>query len=240
MTVTEKSKYAVLFDLDGTLVDSEPYWQAAEVEIAAKYGYEWTQAQGEKLTGNNLRTSAQMMVEMAALPLSVDETIDALLVGVAAQYEKNGVPWMAGVRTMLEELSRAGIATAVVSASYATLVERVVKDAPEGSLSVFVSGDDQLKCPKPYGDPYQLGAQKLGVEIENCLVVEDSLPGICAGVHSGAANTLIISDLEYTPEKLGEIATGILSPDQIPARLPQIAGAGAITVELVKSLIEKN
>ncbi|MDU1224493.1 HAD family phosphatase [Varibaculum cambriense] len=184
---------AVLFDMDGTLIDSEPLWQRTEAKIVASFGKVWTAEDGEVLTGNSLFKSASIMIERKKLPLAPLELVDKMVSNMHELYISQGVPWIPGARELLSELASAGIPTALVSASYEILVHDVCANAPKGSLEVMVTGSEPNMRQKPSGDPYRLAARRLNVPIQNCLVVEDSAPGIAAGQDAGARLALVRS-----------------------------------------------
>ncbi|WP_122820996.1 HAD family hydrolase [Varibaculum vaginae] len=182
---------AVLFDMDGTLIDSEPLWQRAEEQIAADFGQDWSYEDGQALTGNSLYNSACIMIERKNLPLIPAEVIEMMVSKMQDFYRRQGVPWIAGARDLLSELAAEKIPTALVSASYDNLVSQVCVTAPKGSLEVMVTGSEPNIRQKPFGDPYRLAAQRLRVPVENCLVVEDSAPGLTAGKDAGARLALV-------------------------------------------------
>lgn len=184
---------AVLFDMDGTLIDSEPLWQRTEAKIVASFGKVWTAEDGEVLTGNSLFKSASIMIGRKKLPLAPLELVDKMVSNMHELYISQGVPWIPGARELLSELASAGIPTALVSASYEILVHDVCANAPKGSLEVMVTGSEPNMRQKPSGDPYRLAARRLNVPIENCLVVEDSAPGLAAGQDAGARLALVRS-----------------------------------------------
>lgn len=182
---------AVLFDMDGTLIDSEPLWQRTEAKIVASFGKVWTEEDGESLTGNSLFDSASLMIKLKNLPLTPQTAVDMMVSNMHELYALEGVPWIPGARELLGELTSNQIPTAVVSASYDLLVRDVCASAPQGSLEVMVTGSEPNMQQKPSGDPYRLAAQRLQVPIENCLVVEDSAPGLAAGQDAGARLALV-------------------------------------------------
>lgn len=182
---------AVLFDMDGTLIDSEPLWQRTEAKIVASFGKVWTEEDGETLTGNSLFDSASLMIQLKNLPLEPGTAVEMMVSNMHELYTLEGVPWIPGARELLSELASAQIPTALVSASYDILVRDVCASAPQGSLEVMVTGSVPNMRQKPSGDPYRLAARRLNVPIENCLVVEDSAPGLAAGQDAGARLALV-------------------------------------------------
>lgn len=184
---------AVLFDMDGTLIDSEPLWQRTEAKIVASFGKVWIKEDGDTLTGHSLFDSASLMIELKNLPLAPEKGVEMMVANMHELYAGEGVPWIPGARELLSELASAGIPTALVSASYEILVHDVCANAPKGSLEVMVTGSEPNMRQKPSGDPYRLAARRLNVPIENCLVVEDSAPGLAAGQDAGARLALVRS-----------------------------------------------
>lgn len=184
---------AVLFDMDGTLIDSEPLWQRTEAKIVASFGKVWTEEDGDTLTGHSLFDSASLMIELKKLPLAPEKGVEMMVANMHELYAGEGVPWIPGARELLSDLASAQIPTALVSASYDLLVRDVCASAPQGSLEVMVTGSEPNMRQKPSGDPYRLAASRLNVPIENCLVVEDSAPGLAAGQDAGARLALVRS-----------------------------------------------
>lgn len=182
---------AVLFDMDGTLIDSEPLWQRTEAKIVASFGKVWAKEDGEALTGNSLFDSASLMIKLKSLPLAPKTAVEMMVANMHELYALEGVPWIPGARELLSDLASAQIPTALVSASYDLLVRDVCASAPQGSLEVMVTGSEPNMQQKPSGDPYRLAAQRLQVPIEHCLVVEDSAPGLAAGQDAGARLALV-------------------------------------------------
>lgn len=182
---------AVLFDMDGTLVDSEPLWQAVEGEVVAGWGLRpWDPALWPTLTGGSLRATARAMIRHAGADLGEDEVVGQLLCGMAEKYRRVGVPWVPGALDLLDALSAAGIGRALVSSSYRILLDAVLAGANPGLFGVSIGGDE-VDHPKPAPDPYLQAATALGVSIGDCVVVEDSAPGVRAGLASGAITVAV-------------------------------------------------
>jgi len=173
----------ILLDMDGTLIDSEPYWIAEEQALVASYGGVWSHDDALALVGNSLPYSAQIMRERANLPLSNEQILAQLLTGVTARARAH-VPWRPGAQVFLAELQQAGIPTALVTASYRVFAD-VIMQAASGALTVLVAGDEVTRG-KPDPQPYLLAAEKLGVNPSDCIAIEDSKPGLAAAIASGA------------------------------------------------------
>ena len=125
---------AVLWDMDGTLVDTEPYWYNAEVELVEEYGHSWSVQQSEALIGNALPLSATVL-QQVGVELGVREIIDRLSLAVAQQVRQS-VPWKPGARELLEALRAAAVPCALVTMSEPTLAREVLQHLPAGTFSV--------------------------------------------------------------------------------------------------------
>ena len=173
---------AVLWDMDGTLVDTEPYWIAAEHELVAAHGGTWTHEQAMQLVGNPLLTSARILQE-AGVDLPAEEIVEWLLDRVVAATREL-TPWQPGARELLTAVAEAGVPCALVTMSYARFAEVVVEQSG-GALSVVVTGD-QVTHGKPHPESYLTAAELLGVRAQDCVAVEDSPTGIASAMASGA------------------------------------------------------
>jgi beta-phosphoglucomutase-like phosphatase (HAD superfamily) len=179
---------AVLWDLDGTLVDTEPLWRRAEAGLVAQYGGQWTYEDGLQLVGTALPDYAQVLREHG-VRLSVDEILDDMVVRVL-EGQAGGPPWQPGARELVEALRRAGVPQALVTSSYRSLTVPVVEAT--GAFAVVVPGDEVAGA-KPDPEPYLTAAARLGVDVTRCVVVEDSSKGVAAGLAAGARVLLVES-----------------------------------------------
>jgi HAD superfamily hydrolase (TIGR01509 family) len=173
--------------MDGTLVDTEPYWMVAEHELIAEWGGTWSHEDGLQLVGQGLWSSA-LVFQSRGVGLEPQQIIDVLTDRVLTQIAEH-VPWRPGARELLAEVRAAGIATGLVTMSIRRMADTIVAalDAELGraAFDVVVAGDE-VERPKPYPDPYLRAAELLGVPIADCVAVEDSEPGVASAVASGA------------------------------------------------------
>src|SRR5690606_27875666 len=123
-TKSRRMPAAVLWDMDGTLVDTEPYWLTAETELVRTWGGEWTTEDGLQLVGQGLEHSARIL-QSRGVDLDVDEIVDTLTDRVLAQVRES-VPWRPGSRELLQELRDAGIPTALVTMSIGRMAHAIV------------------------------------------------------------------------------------------------------------------
>ena len=174
---------AVLFDMDGTLVETEPYWMRAERELVAEHGGTWTHEDALGAVGQALLTTGTMRGD-AGVPLEPAEIVTWLVDRVNEQLA-DAVPWRPGAPELLDELRAAGIPCAIVTMSYRSQAQVGADGAPAGTFAHLVTGDE-VGNGKPHPEPYLVGADLFGVRPEDCVAVEDSGPGITSALASGA------------------------------------------------------
>ena len=183
---------AVLWDLDGTLVDTEVLWREEEAALVAERGGTWTLEDGLALVGTALPAYARAL-QGAGVDLPADEIIARISARIIARQEESA-RWQPGARELVAALWAAGVPQALVTSSYRNLTEPVVRDAG-GALAVVIPGDE-VERPKPDPQPYLVAARRLGVAPGDCVVVEDSRVGVAAGLASGAHVLAVESDVE--------------------------------------------
>jgi HAD superfamily hydrolase (TIGR01509 family) len=182
--VTPPAFAAVLWDMDGTLVDTEPYWMAAEGPLVRSYGGTWTHEEALRLVGLGLEDSAAIL-QAAGVRKSTHEIIDYLTDHVMDQLTSKGNPFRPGARELLRALRDAGVKTGLVTMSMRRMATTVVDLIDFDAFDVIVAGDDATR-PKPYPDPYLQACEQLGVSPRECVAIEDSPNGLRSAVASGA------------------------------------------------------
>ncbi|GIG54453.1 HAD family hydrolase [Demequina activiva] len=173
---------AVLWDLDGTLIDSEPFWFASERALAARFGATWSDADAHAQIGAELTVTARSLRD-AGVDLPVPDIIE-LLVAEVAEKVRTSAPWNADARALLERVVAAGIPCALVTMSYSRLAQAFLATAPD-AFAVVVTGD-RVAHGKPHPEPYLTAAAELGVPIAQCVAVEDSPTGVASALAAGA------------------------------------------------------
>ncbi len=174
---------AVLWDLDGTLIDSEPYWMKSEIELAERHGATWTEEDGKSLVGMALKDSTRLMGERFGVELDQDKVINELTDSVTEQLRRE-ILWRPGAQELLRELRRKGVKTALVTMSLRRMALQVVESIPFKAFDVIVAGDDVVHG-KPHAEPYLKAAQLLGVDPRDCVAFEDSISGILSAEAAG-------------------------------------------------------
>lgn len=175
---------AVLWDMDGTLVDTEPYWMVAETELVESFGGVWTHADCMLMVGSGLWASATILQDRG-VEMDADDIVQWLTTRVQDQLTEHGVPWRPGARELLAELKSAGIPMALVTMSVERMARQIVDLIDFAAFDAIVAGD-MVTHSKPHPEAYLTAAASLGVDPEHCVAVEDSAPGVAAAVASGA------------------------------------------------------
>ncbi|WP_340536908.1 HAD family hydrolase [Nocardioides sp. GXZ039] len=185
MTSPAPRPAAVLWDFDGTLVDSHGHWTAAWAEMATRRGGTWTDADTESLVGLDLTDAARAIRDHLGVDDSPQLLVSEMVDGVAERIRVE-VPWRAGARALLEAVHAEGIPCALVTMSYRTLVEPMLERVPPGTFGAVVTGD-AVAHGKPHPEPYLAAAAALGVRPERCVAIEDSRTGVASARAAGCA-----------------------------------------------------
>lgn len=166
------------------MVDSEPEWFLSETEVTSKFGYAWTQEDQVACLGGPLSKVGQYMFDRCDQQQSAQYFIDALIKTQVSRMRGN-TPTMPGAIELVRELQLNGIKTALVSASPRNIVDAVLDNLGHDLFPFSISSDDVSKT-KPDPEGYLKAANIAGVNINECLIFEDSLTGIRAATASGA------------------------------------------------------
>jgi len=186
---------AVLWDMDGTLIDSEPFWLLSESRLASDYGATWTAENGHELIGKSLYDSSALLKDRLSIQdLTVEQVIDRLTDEVVAHL-RTSLPWRPGALELLMDLRQQGVKTALVTMSMRRMALAVVEQIPFHAFDVVVAGDDVV-LGKPNPEPYLKAADLLGVDPKQCIALEDSKTGLAS---AEAAGTLAVGIPNIVP-----------------------------------------
>jgi HAD superfamily hydrolase (TIGR01509 family) len=210
------SLQAVLWDMDGTLVDSEKVWAEVQIELLGSLGAIWTVEDCLQLVGSDLRDAVK--VWMARIPdgaITAEELAERMF-GEVVEALRREVEFRPGAIELLQALRKEEVPCALVSASYRVMIDAVLTHLPPDPFDVIIAGDEVTNG-KPHPEPYLTAATKLGVDPTQCVVIEDSNTGTEAGTAAGAyvvavpqwvtipeaPRRLVVDSLEpLTPESL--------------------------------------
>ena len=176
---------AVLWDMDGTLVDTEPIWWRAEIDTLNRLGGRWTVEDCKSLVGSDLAASAEVWMNRLPAGVITRDKLVAEVHGEVIRGLKAGVTFQPGALDLLAALRTAGVPCALVSASYRSMVDAVLSHCPPDAFGVTVAGDEVGRG-KPHPEPYLTAARLLGADPARSVVLEDSPPGAASGNASGA------------------------------------------------------
>ncbi|WP_345346795.1 HAD family phosphatase [Actinoallomurus liliacearum] len=174
---------AVLFDMDGLLLDSERLWLEAEAEVMAWLGGSWGPEHQEFLVGGSLDRTVAYMLDLTGAPAAPEEVGGRLLDAMGRRLRAD-VPMMPGARDLLDEVRGAGLPSALVSSTHRALMEHALDGIGRDSFTVTVAGDEVSRT-KPHPEPYLAATRLLDVDPRRCVALEDSLNGATSGAAAG-------------------------------------------------------
>ena len=197
----ERLIQAVIFDMDGLLVDSEPVWDKARKAMADIAGKPWSTIDHDAVMGVSTDEWADYMIERLELAMSRQEVIDEV-VGRMTEMYRQGVPYLPGA-VELVELAAADYRTGLASGAHPALIDIVVSDEPMAGRFEVIVAADEVGVGKPAPDVYLETASRLGVDPARCVCLEDSGNGILSGVAAGM-KVIAVPDPRFPPasEKL--------------------------------------
>lgn len=175
---------AVIFDLDGTLVDSMWMWKEIDIEFLSRYHYECPEDLQQKIEGMSFSETAAYFKKRFSLTLSIDE-IKAIWIQMSIDKYKNEVPLKPGVRAFLEYLQECGFKLGIATSNGREMVDAVLSSLNVEQYFHRVTTACEVAAGKPAPDIYLKVAAELEVEPQHCLVFEDVPAGIMAGRRAG-------------------------------------------------------
>lgn len=220
---------AVLWDMDGTLVETEPVWGESEHALVEEFGGTWTDADAVALIGTPLPEAARIL-RSRGVDLPTDRLIQRLMGHVVDQVRAGRVEWRPGAVELLDALVAAGVPCALVTMSFRELAEAVLGNLPTGMFDVVVTGDEVVHG-KPHPEPYLRAARALGVDPASAVAIEDSPTGVLsaqaagvpvvavqniAPIHAAPGRLVLRSLAGVTPEDLAGMAGEIRSGSGVP------------------------
>ncbi|OKI49248.1 HAD family hydrolase [Streptomyces sp. MJM1172] len=188
---------AVLFDMDGTLVDTEVLWWRTTEEVADGLGHALTDADAPEVVGRAVEDTAAHLVRAAGAGDAA--TVAAELTENFFRKVEAGAPMRPGAMGLLTELAAQGVPFALVSASPRVVVDSVVGGSLTRVPFAFTLSADDTPRTKPHPDPYRAAAERLGLAPRECVAVEDSPDGAASAEAAGCGVLVVPSLLPVPP-----------------------------------------
>ncbi len=200
------SPSAVLFDMDGTLIDSEHLWLAAEIEVMAHLGSDWKTADQQHCLGGPLERVAAYMVQRSGTDQTPADVSRLLLNTIEGHMRREPLQWRPGAIHFLTAAIDRAIPRALVTASWAVLVdalaERMYDEIGTEPFTVVVAGDHVTNS-KPHPEPYLRAAGLIGVQATECLAIEDSPTGVRSAAAAGCVVVAVPHIAQIPPDITG-------------------------------------
>ncbi len=187
----------VLFDMDGTLVDSEKVWDVGLAELAAFYGGALSTAARQSMVGTSMVESMDILHADLAQPWRDTAASTTWLEMRVLALFADGLIWRPGARELLAAVRAAGVPTALVTATRRPLVEVALQTIGPENFDAVVCGDEVTQT-KPHPEPYLAAAALLGAPIGRCVAIEDSPNGIASARAAGAAVLAVPCEVELS------------------------------------------
>ncbi len=189
---------AVLFDMDGTLVDSERLWDVALQELAQTYGGTLSVAARRAMIGTGMADSMRILHDDLGQPHRDPQASATWINARILELFRTGLQWRPGALALLGAVREARIPTALVTSSGRALVEIALDTLGRDRFDVVVCGDE-VDSTKPHPEPYLTAARLLGVPIDRCVAIEDSAIGVASAVAAGAAVLAVPAEVPLAP-----------------------------------------
>jgi HAD superfamily hydrolase (TIGR01509 family) len=192
---------AVLFDMDGLLVDSEPVWYDVEAAAVERLGGTWAPEHQAVLIGGTIDASSRYMIEHTGASMTPEQLADEL-VGEMARRFRTGLPLHDGALELVDAVRAAGVPTGLVSSSYRVLVDAALERMGRDRFDVSVAGDE-VGHGKPDPEPYRTACERLGVAPAQTVVLEDAASGVASAEGAGCIVVAVpsVAPIEATPTR---------------------------------------
>jgi HAD superfamily hydrolase (TIGR01509 family) len=202
---------AVLFDMDGLLVDSERLWYETEAEVMAGLGARWGPEHQESLVGGSIDRTVAYMLALTGPVETPGEVSRRLLDGMAERLRAN-VPMMPGAKELLDEVREAGVPSALVSSTHRNLMEYALDGIGRDRLTTTVAGDEVAHT-KPHPEPYLTAARLLDADPRQCVALEDSPNGTASATAAGCHVVAVPSVVPIADAPGRTVVTSLLDVD---------------------------
>lgn len=216
-----KGMEAVLFDMDGLLVDSEKIWFQVETEVMERLGGEWGAAHQENMVGGSMSAAVAYMLRVSGGSATPEEVEAWMLEGMISRLA-GGVEMMPGAAELLAGVRAEGLAAALVTSSARPIAETCLESIGSHHFDHVVTGDDVARS-KPDPEPYLTAARSLGVNPARCVALEDSPNGVTSATAAGCRVVAVPSVLPIAGAP-GRLVVGSLREVDVRVLRSLVAG----------------
>jgi HAD superfamily hydrolase (TIGR01509 family) len=192
---------AVLWDMDGTLLDSEKLWDIPLFELAERLGGRLSAATRAAMVGTNVPTTLDLLFADVGLAPDAEERAEAAnwIDKRMAELMATDLPWQPGAPAALDLVHATGLPTALVTSTERELTELALDTIGRAYFDVTICGDEVGGRNKPLPDPYLKATRLLGVDPARCLAIEDSPTGVASATAAGCTVLVIPSEVPVPP-----------------------------------------
>lgn len=213
---------AVLFDMDGLLLDSEPLWTVAEIELATWLGGSFNDELKAVIVGTRLDVAVPTILEWYDVPANPEKIAWAMafLLDRMVELFHDRLPLMPGAWELIDGVRALGVPTALVSSSYRVLVDAALDSLGRHRFDATLAGDE-VQHGKPSPEPYLTASEMLGVQARRCVIVEDAMSGVTSGEAAGATVVVVphVAPIEATPTRPVVASLASITPDWLVAQV---------------------
>jgi HAD superfamily hydrolase (TIGR01509 family) len=192
---------AVLFDMDGLLVNSEPVWYDVESAVVARLGGVWTPADQAACIGGTMTASCRYIIERTGTSMSAEQLSEEMVAEMVVRFRRD-LPLQDGALPLLDALHQRGVPIGLVSSSYRRLMDAALEQLGAGRFDVTVAGDE-VAHGKPDPEPYLTACELLGVDASNTVVLEDADTGVRSAEAAGCIVVAVpsVAPIEAAPRR---------------------------------------
>lgn len=199
---------AAIFDMDGTLLDTEAFFKTIVYDVATEMGYEMTHAIHRGMVGSSNETTRLWLTDSFGPEFSYEQ-FNGRCIELIDVMGAEGVPVKPGVFEFVREIRSRGIPTAVATSSSHKHAHHHLESAGLMDLFDTIVTRDDVSNPKPDPEPYLLAATRLGVDPTLCLALEDSNVGVRAA-HAAGMQTIMVPDMVGPDEYIHRLGVRVM------------------------------
>jgi HAD superfamily hydrolase (TIGR01509 family) len=219
---------AVLFDMDGVLVDSEPVWYDVETALVERMGGRWSPADQAKCIGGTVDWFCRYVIELTGSDRTPEDVEAEVLASMAARFA-DALTLHEGALELVDAVRARGALTALVTSSYRALVDPALGWLGAERFDAVITGDE-VTCGKPHPEPYLTACKALGVSPDRAVVIEDAPSGIAAAEAAGCTVVAVpsVSAIEPAPRRFVVNRICDIDPDWLLGRAGSLSGGDGL------------